>query len=93
MSLSLQVTALNDRYISNASVSVVCEPKVVDKPDNLRVIRKTRSSVTLNWNHISKIDGFIISHNRPENIFMSGEMKYNSTESTYEGKLTNGFCR
>lgn len=41
--------------------------------------------VRLSWKRIEGVDGYTVTHNQPENEFMSGYIELNTTQTFIEG--------
>lgn len=81
-----QVTAENDMYISQESSHVLFHITTVDSELKVEVKNKTSSSVTLAWNTVKGVDGYIVCRDRPENVYLMGNVTANTSESSMQGK-------
>ncbi|CAL4120398.1 unnamed protein product, partial [Meganyctiphanes norvegica] len=72
--LTVWVTAENNEYISPSSDKKIFQFKIVDSPIKVRVQFMDESSVTLTWDPVDKVDGYLLSYIRKEkNIFITGK--------------------
>lgn len=83
---SIWVTAENDMYISQESSHVLFHITTVDSELKVEVKNKTSSSVTLAWNTVKGVDGYIVCRDRPENVYLMGNVTANTSESSMQVK-------
>ena len=81
-----QVIAQNDKYMSEASNHVQFHITNVDYELRVTMRNVSSSNVTLTWNTVEGIDGYIVSHDQPENGYLMGDVKKNTSESSVIGK-------
>lgn len=76
----------NDKYISNRSNEVHYSISYVDYKLKVKEDNSSLSTVTLSWDAVEGVDGYIISHDRPENEYLTGNITTNTSESSIQGK-------
>lgn len=84
------MTVENDEYMSQRSNEVKFSFTDVDYKVKVNVDNMTSSSVTLSWDAVKDIDGYIVWHDRPENVYMMGNVTTNTSETSIEGEFL--FC-
>lgn len=75
------VTAANTAYASSESESVEYIRKSVNSLVNWRVVSANSSAATLEWHPIDGVEGYVVSHSRPENDYLLGEVLTNTTDT------------
>lgn len=83
----LQVTVTNEAYTSEPSERFEFARKAIDSPLQVNVTNSTSSSVSLTWDPVPGVDGYMVSHSRPENLYLLGKITINTTETHIESKL------
>lgn len=80
--VTIWVTMENDKHISPRSNEVQYSISHVDYKVKVKVDNRTSSTVTLSWDAVKGVDGYIISHDRPENKYLTGNVTTNTSESS-----------
>lgn len=84
---TFQVTMENDEYMSPRSSEVHFNITNIDYEVRVKVDNTTSSSVTLSWDPVDGVEGYIVSHNCPENIYSSiRKVTTNTSELSIQGE-------
>ncbi|XP_071524036.1 sortilin-related receptor-like isoform X2 [Panulirus ornatus] len=78
------VTVANDAYMSEPSERVEFIRTSIDSPVQVNITNCTSHSVSLTWDPLLGVDGYLVSHSRPENEYQLGRITVNTTASHIE---------
>ena len=77
---------MNLAYTSNASKPCNYTRKTVDSMVQWSVEGINSSVAHLQWSPVVGVEGYVVSHNQPENEYQLGEVAINTTNTDVYGK-------
>ncbi|XP_068235638.1 sortilin-related receptor-like [Palaemon carinicauda] len=75
------VTVANSMYTSKESESAVYVRESVNSLVKWKVESVNSSAATLKWDPVEGVESYVISHSRPENKYLLGEVSTNTTDT------------
>lgn len=85
-----QVTVMNQEYMSDASERKKIYLQSTETEVDIVVNDVNTTSVSISWDAVPGVDGYMISHNQPENKLLTGNVIENTTTNEAIGEQSSG---
>ncbi|KAK8747660.1 hypothetical protein OTU49_016520, partial [Cherax quadricarinatus] len=83
--ITVWVTVTNDAYISEPSIHVnFVRESFENTTVQIGSVASTTTNVSISWEPLPGVDGYMVSHSRPENEYLLGKITKNTTENRIE---------
>lgn len=87
-----QVTVTNGAYTSEASERKKVILQSTETQVAIAIDSMTPTSAIISWDAVPGVDGYMVSHNQPENKLLSGDVVENTTTNQMHGKYQSVGC-